>query len=263
MIGIALGVGLVAVAWALAPRLHRFAYWIARSDRAALAALATDGWERVVLQPDAGVELVGLVRPPGAGAADRTWILFLPGNAEHIARAFRPVLDGVLAGRPERGALLVPWRGFDASTGTPSPQGLLADARAVWHHLTQGRGVAAADIELWGYSLGSGLAVQLAAELCAAGTPPRRLVLLSAFDRIPVMRHGAFGRLLPGDVYDAVTAAPAVTCDAVLLHGTADDALPIEGARALRRALGGRSQWIELPGRGHVDYLAELGTLVP
>jgi pimeloyl-ACP methyl ester carboxylesterase len=116
-------------------------------------------------------------------------------------------------------------------------------------------------VELWGYSLGAGVAVQLAAELCGAGTPPRRLVLLSAYDRIAVMRDGPFGRLLPGDVYDAIGAAGRVTCPTTIVHGVDDDALPLSGSRALHRTLGPRARLVELPGRGHVDYLGELAAL--
>lgn len=257
MIAVAVAALLLAV-WLLAPRLHRFAYWVGRKDRAAVQALAHEGWQLDVLSTDDGAELVGLVRPPRAD--DAPWILFLPGNTTDITAAFQPVLDAVVGAR-DRGAAFWPWRGFDASSGVPTPPGLLADARAGWRHLTLDLRVPPARIELWGYSLGSGLAVQLAAELCRHGTPPRQLVLLSAYDRIPVMRSGAFGRLLPDDVYDAAAVAAAVTCATVLVHGSDDDALPIDGARTLQRALGGAARWIELPGRGHVDYLSELATL--
>jgi pimeloyl-ACP methyl ester carboxylesterase len=84
---------------------------------------------------------------------------------------------------------------------------------------------------------------------------------LSAYDRIGVMRAGTFGRLLPDDVYDARAAAAAVTCPVVLVHGSADDTLPLDGARALQRAIGAHAAMVELPGRGHVDYLAELPAL--
>ena len=245
-------------AWVLAPKLHGFAYWIARTDRAAIAANAPPGWRLDVLAVEPGVELIGLVRPPAHG--DAPWLLFLPGNASGIAAGFAPVLDAVASARG-CGAAFWPWRGFDASTGTPSPQGLLEDARAAWRRLTQDLAIAPARIELWGYSLGSGIAVQFAAELCRAGTPPVRVVLLSAYDRIGVMRAGTFGRLLPDDVYDARAAAAAVTCPVVLVHGSADDTLPLDGARALQRAIGAHAAMVELPGSGHVDYLAELPAL--
>jgi hypothetical protein len=47
----------------------------------------------------------------------------------------------------------------------------------------------------------------------------------------------------------------------VLVHGTIDDALPIAGARALQQKLGGTTRFVELAGKGHVDYLQGLATL--
>jgi pimeloyl-ACP methyl ester carboxylesterase len=249
---------LALCAFALAPRLHRFAYWIARKSGAQVQALARDGWRVDRFAPEPGVELVGLVRPP-AGAGAR-WILFLPGNSNDLLAGFQQVLDPLRA-RGDVGLAFWAYRGFDASTGVPSPEALRADAGRCWRRLLAMPGVEPANVELWGYSLGSGLAVQLAAELCAQSAPPARVVLLSAYDRITVMRGGLLGRLQPGDVYDAMPAAPHITCDVVLVHGTADDALPLAGARALLRALGPRARLVELAGKGHADYLQDLDSL--
>jgi hypothetical protein len=47
----------------------------------------------------------------------------------------------------------------------------------------------------------------------------------------------------------------------VIVHGTADDALPIAGARALQTAIGAKATLHELPGKGHVDLWADLRRL--
>jgi pimeloyl-ACP methyl ester carboxylesterase len=245
-------------AWWLAPKLHRFAYWMARKTDAEVQALAQDGWRIDRFSPEPGVELVGLVRPPARAGA--RWILFVPGNSSDLLAGFRQVLDPLRV-RDDIGLAFWAYRGFDASTGVPSPEALAADTERCWQRLLALPGVEPAKAELWGYSLGSGLAVQLAARLCRAGAPPARVVLLSAYDRITVMRPGLLGRFQPSDVYDAMTAAPQVNCEVMLVHGTADDALPIAGARALQQALGPRARLVELPGKGHVDYLQQLAGL--
>jgi pimeloyl-ACP methyl ester carboxylesterase len=252
---------LLLCAFALAPRLHRFAYWIARKTDAELRALAQGGWQVDRFAPEPGVKLGGLVRAPASPArAGARWILFLPGNSSDLLAGFRQALDS-LGARDDVGLAFWSWRGFDASTGVPSPAALLADAEHCWRRMLALPGVEPAKAELWGYSLGSGLCVQLAAQLCAQRTPPARVVLLSAYDRITVMRPGLLGRFQPSDVYDAMPAAPQVTCPVVLVHGTSDDALPIAGARALQQKLGGTTRFVELAGKGHVDYLQELATL--
>lgn len=239
----------VPLAWFVAGKMHRFAYWAAPKTDAEIAALATDGWrvERLAVAPD--VTLVGLCRPPQA--KDGRWILFAPGNSQSILAGFRSELDR-LRGADDIGLLFFAYRGFDASGGTPTPPTLAADLQAQWRHLRE-LGVPAARIELWGYSLGSVLAAQLAATLADAGEVPARLVLLAAGERIPVMRSGLFGRFLPDDEYVMGTAIERIRCPVAIVHGERDDALPIAGARALQARLGERCTLHALPDRGHFD----------
>ena len=78
---------------------------------------------------------------------------------------------GEIAGRHERfaflqaqglGVMFVSYRGYGASTGTISEQGLVTDALAAYDVL-RAKGVAADSIMLLGESLGTGVAIQLAA----------------------------------------------------------------------------------------------------
>lgn len=248
---LALAVTLPA-AWLLAGKLHRFSYWISRCSPADLEPLATSGWELVRLPVAADVELFGLVRPPRA--PDARWLLFAPGNGEALLRGFRGVLDG-LRGDRDLGLCLFAYRGFDASGGTPDPAALRADLRRQWQWL-RGRGVPAAAIEVWGYSLGSVLASQLVADVVAAGERPARLVLVAAAERIAVRAHGVAGRFTRADQYVASTASGATPV--LLVHGSADDALPIAGARALAAAFGPGATLHELPGRNHFDLWADV-----
>ncbi|MBL8754274.1 MAG: hypothetical protein JNK15_13310, partial [Planctomycetes bacterium] len=217
--------GLVAVpvAWFVAGKLHRFAYWIGRPTTAELQSLATDGWqlERLAVADD--VVLAGLRRAPRA--SDPRWILFAPGNSQAILAGFRAELDRLFAGH-DVGIAFFAYRGFDTSTGTPTPPALAADLLAQWRWLRR-QGVPAERIEIWGYSLGTPLACQLAAAVADLGENPARLVLLAAGDVIPVMPHGLFGRFRPDDRYDALPSLDKIRCPVAIVHGEADDALPI------------------------------------
>lgn len=235
--------------WIAAGKLHRFAYWIGRATAAEVEALATGGWRVERLEVAPGVTLVGLCRPPRS--PDARWLLFAPGNSEAILAGFRPELDA-LRGERDLGLLFFAYRGFDASGGTPDPESLAADLQAQWRHLRR-LGVLPERIEIWGYSLGSVLAAQLAAAVADAGEIPARLVLLAAGERIPVMRHGLFGRFLPDDLFDAAPALDRIRCPVVIVHGERDDALPIAGARAIHARLGSRSTLHALPDQGHFD----------
>ncbi|HEX5052168.1 MAG TPA: alpha/beta hydrolase [Planctomycetota bacterium] len=251
---VVLGCTLAALpcAWYAAGKLHRWTYWIGRKTDAEVAALATGGWRVDRLEVAPGITLTGLVRAPRDPAA--RWILFVPGNSEAMLDGFRAVLDD-LRGAEDVGMAFWAYRGFDASDGTPNPTALAADLLVQWRHL-RSLGAAPERTEIWGYSLGSVLAVQLAAAVAGAGETPRRLVLVAAAEQIRLMRHGLFGRFLPGDVFDASTALANVDCPTVVCHGAADDALPIAGARRLVARLGPRGTLHELPGVGHADLWA-------
>lgn len=236
-------------AWVFAKRLHQFAYWIARKDLAQVTALATDGWAVQPLEVEPGVTLVGLVRPPRR--AEAPWILFAPGNSSALLPGFRQVLDD-LVGDHDFGLAFFAWRGFEASDGVPSPAALRHDLHAAWRWLRD-RGVPAARIELWGYSLGATLAAQVAADLVTAGERPQRLCLIAVGERFTVMRTGLFGRFLPSHVYDLTPALPQLPAPVVIVHGATDDALPIEGARRITQRLGDRAVLHELAGKGHAD----------
>lgn len=240
---------LLAAAWYAAGKMHRFAYWIGHKSEAEVQALATDGWRVERLPVADGATLAGLVRPPQQ--APGRWILFVPGNSSAVLEGFRGVLDG-LRGDDDVGLAFWAYRGFDASTGVPTPAALADDLWQQWRHLRT-LGAEPARTEIWGYSLGSVLAVQLAARLAAAGERPARLVLAAAGEQIPIMPHGLFGRFQADDVYDATTALAQVDCPTVIVHGVADDALPIEGARRIAAALGARATLHEVAGKGHLD----------
>ena len=79
-----------------------------------------------------------------SAATPKTW----PGNIEPFAEAF-----------PDRSLYLVNYRGYGGSSGRPSEAGLVADALAVFDHVRTQH----PDIAVMGRSLGSGVAVQLAA----------------------------------------------------------------------------------------------------
>lgn len=239
------------LAWFLAGKLHRFAYWIGRKTDAQVAALARDGWSVERLEVEPGVKLVGLVRAPRR--PDAPWILFAPGNSSAQLDGFQHELDQLLQGQ-DHGVAFFAYRGFDASDGTPTPAALGADLERQWRWLRE-RGVAAERIEIWGYSLGTVLAANLAVAVRKHNETPRRVVLLAAAEHIPVMRAGCCGRFLPDDVFAIDERFRDIPT--VLVHGAEDDALPIAGARALQARCGTSATLHELPGRGHVDLWAD------
>src|SRR5262249_11400393 len=112
--------------------------------------------EEIVLDTEDGEKIVAWHVPPQAG---RAIVVFFHGNAEtivHRVPRFREiVVDGT-------GLLAVSFRGYAGSSGRPTEQGLLLDAKAAHAFVTAL--YPKERIVFWGYSLGTGPAVITAAQ---------------------------------------------------------------------------------------------------
>ena len=105
-------------------------------------------------------------------------VVLFHGNAGNIAdRAFkaRHFLDAGF------GAVLAGYRGFGDNPGSPTENGLYADANAVLAALKE-RGIGAERVVLYGESMGSGVAVQIAAQAADSGNPVAGVILEAPFN---------------------------------------------------------------------------------
>ena len=181
---------------------------------------------------------------------DAPLVLYFGGNAEEVSW----MLDEIP--RRETGAawLLVDYRGYGASGGSPSEQSLESDARA-WHdHFapTNKR------IVVFGRSLGSGVAVQLAADRKLDG-----VILIAPFDSMVEVgkRHYPFLPVswLLKHRFDSLSIAPKVETPLLCVVATHDEVIPAAHARRLYDAWAGPKRWVELAAShnsidGHPDY---------
>lgn len=105
-------------------------------------------------------------------------ILFLHGNA--ATRAFSSRVQQIKAFSSRLGAnvLIIDYRGFGDSSGTPSEAGLVTDAKTAFNWLVS-HGEKVEDILIVGHSLGTGVSGQLGAQLCEEGIEFNGIVLLS------------------------------------------------------------------------------------
>ena len=188
---------------------------------------------------------------------DRSLLLYFPGNAGH--RGYRA---GSIAGFAELGldVVLVDYRGFAENAGKPTEAALHADARGVQLWLAD-QGIAADRLILFGESLGSAVAVRLAADLCRSGTPPAGLLLRAPFSSMTdtACHHYPWlpVRWVLVDRYQSIDHIGEVNCPVTIVHGTDDQVVPIHLSRELFEAAPPRSEtgverrFIELPGVGH------------
>lgn len=133
------------------------------------------------------------------------------------------------------GVAAMAYRGGGGQPGTPGEAGFLRDANRVWTELDTliGQPVDEGDRIIYGFSLGSGIAVALAAEV-----EEMALILEAPFDRM----CSTFEKYLPilpaclvmrEDRYDSVDRIGAVDTVIYFLHGAEDSVVPLELGRAL------------------------------
>ena len=149
------------------------------------------------------------------------------------------------------GALFVQWRGYGGNPGRPDEAGLAQDALAGLRAL-RAEGVAAGRIILWGESLGTGLAIRLAAE---QPNEVAALVLESPYTSLldlarlhyPLLPAG----LLLRDRFDSAARIGAVGAPILMLVGGADTLVPPAMSRALAQGAANPPEIWEAPGAGH------------
>lgn len=147
--------------------------------------------------------------------------------------------------------LLVEYRGY-GETGSegPSEEGLYADAEAALAMLAR-RGVSPARIVLWGTSLGTGVA----AEMARRGRGGR-LVLVTPYTSIPdlVTDRAPFlpASLLVADHFDTLAKAGAISIPTLVVHGEADEIVPFRMGERLATAIPG-ARLVRVAGGRHGD----------
>jgi fermentation-respiration switch protein FrsA (DUF1100 family) len=147
--------------------------------------------------------------------------------------------------------LLVDYRGYGQSTGSPSEEGTYRDAEAAWNWLTKERGLGARDIVVLGESLGGAVAVWLAARV-----NPRALVVASCFTSVPELGAQVYPflpvRLISRFSYDSLGTIKSVKAPVLIAHSREDDIIPFAHGRALYDAAPEPRRFLEMRG-GHND----------
>jgi fermentation-respiration switch protein FrsA (DUF1100 family) len=245
-VGVAAYLG--SVAW-LKVNEDRLVYEVATSRRN-VRPLDPNLFAPGTLRTPDGLRLQSVTLAPPAGRADPFWVLFLHGNGASIQtpdvqdklRTLRELGYGVYA---------IDYRGFGASGGTPSEAGLYEDGMTAYRHLTGARGVAASRLLIFGHSLGSGVAVELATRVQAAG-----LVLDGAFTSIPDAGQARYPwmpvRLLARNRFESIAKIDRVHMPVLCIHSVGDTFVPYEEGRALFEKAHEPKHWLEVSD-GHIS----------
>jgi pimeloyl-ACP methyl ester carboxylesterase len=202
--------------------------------------------EEVELTTDDGLELSAWFVP--ADGEPATTVLVTSGNAGN--RALRLPLAEGLAGRGHA-VLLLEYRGYGGNPGSPSEEGLVADARAAADHLDERDDVDPDRVAYLGESIGTGVAAALAAER----PPPAGLVLRSPFPSLAdVARvHYPFvpaGTLLR-DRFETLDALDGHDGPTLVVAGSDDSIVPADASREVAEVVG--ADLVVVPDADHND----------
>lgn len=178
-------------------------------------------------------------------------VVFFHGNAGNVSH--RLDILRRLHDRVGLGVLIFDYRGYGKSSGSPSEEGLYADARAA-RALARTRGWDGGGLVLYGRSLGAAVALRSAVE-----SPPLGCVLEAAFTSLedlarlhyPVLSH----LLMPWvrGQYPNLAAVRGLSSPVLFLHGDRDTIAPIGMGWRLFDAAPGEKRFRTLLGAGHDD----------
>lgn len=178
-------------------------------------------------------------------------VLCAHGNAEDLGQLV-PWLEALR--HAGFAVLAFDYRGYGSSTGAPpSAHGAVDDMEAVYRHAVGTLKIPPSRLVLYGRSVGSGPATDLAARLPIGG-----LVLESPF--VSAFRVVTKVPLLPFDRFPNLRHVRQVRAPLLVIHGTDDEVIPVSHGRRLFDAAGQPKQSLWIEGAHHNDVAIVGGT---
>ena len=206
------------------------------------------GARDVPLKTRDGESIHGWFAPPVN--RDKPVILYFHGNAEAIQARWERAKLFTDTGY---GYFLLSYRGFGGSSGAPSETGLVEDAATALAFLKE-EGFGPDRIVYWGESLGSGVAVQLAAQ-----QTPTAIILEAPFKsaaNVARLRYGFLPiGLLMKDQFNSLEFIEHLKAPAFVFHGDADQVIPFAMGKEVYDHIHAPKEFHNIPGGGHVDPL--------
>ena len=197
-----------------------------------------------------GNSLQAWYKPASSG---KETLVYLHGNAGNLSTRGR--LINILS-EDDRGLLIFSWSGFGMSKGQPSEQSFYSDARAVFDWLESEKGLKASDLIVYGESLGTGVAVQLATERDFKG-----VILAAPYTSIAQMAANDYPwlpvNLLLNHRFESIDKVTAITEPLVVMHSTDDDTIPFEQGELLYKAATEPMLFMPFTDRQHTKFRSE------
>ena len=227
---------------------HPSSTWLAQPEQYHAAA--------VTYTTQDGIALTSWYCAPQEGKP--VFVMF-HGNAGNLSmRGFK---QGFFC-RQGYGFLLAEYRGYGGNAGSPTENGLYSDARAALSWLIHDQKIDVGSVIIYGESIGTGVASQMALEYKDA----KALVLEAPLTSVPDMVGSVMPWMRPFrfmvlDDYDNLAKAPYFTMPAIVLQGRDDEVIPVEKGKAVFSALGGIPKKLTILKGGRHNDLTNFGLL--
>jgi hypothetical protein len=234
----------IAVLWAL----QRSLIYLPDQSAPPPVRQVLPGGRELTLTTDDGLELRAWFLPAAPEANRDLAVLYAPGNGGH--RAGRAPIANELSSRGFS-VLLLEYRGYGGNPGSPSEDGLAADAEAAVRALEE-QGFPPERTIYVGESLGAGVVARLQASRSPAG-----VLLRSPFTDLAAVgsHHYPFlpVGLLLRDRFPVVEYLSASTVPVTVVYGTADSVVPTELSAQVAESAGNLVEEVPLDGLNHND----------
>ncbi|MEQ8825090.1 MAG: alpha/beta hydrolase [Filomicrobium sp.] len=229
-----------------APKLERALLYVANPTYSTTADAGVVGFTEKVIETPDGERLVAWYAPAREG---QPTLLYFHGNAGTLADRSERITNYRALGR---GVLIVSYRGYSGSTGQPTETRNVEDARLSYDTLVSW-GIKPEDIIVYGESLGTGVAVQLAGSREVSG-----VVLDAPYTSIVDVATICYpylpARLLMQDRYETLKHLKKVDVPLLVIHGELDAIVPVEMGRKVAASAPGPSEIKTFPEAGHTDH---------
>lgn len=177
--------------------------------------------------------------------ADHPLIVYYGGNAEDVSLNFAD-LDRFAA----QSFLFMNYRGYGQSQGRPSEKAFFDDALFIYDQVLASEGIDPSHVVLMGRSLGSGVAVHVAAKRRVG-----RVILVTPFDSLVNVARSHYPifpvRWLLRHRFDSAALAPGIAVPALFLTAANDEIVPPRFADNLQGVWGGKATAVRIEGTDH------------
>jgi fermentation-respiration switch protein FrsA (DUF1100 family) len=210
-------------------------------------------FEQVTIPRADGLRQIAWVMRTASQPDAHAWVIYLHGNDATIASRLN-ILHAERLRALGLNVLAPEYRGFAGVDGTPSEAAVDTDGRAAYDYLRTVLHVPAQRIVIYGWSLGSAVAVDLASHVeqgavILEGAPASVVAIgQQRYPYFPV-------RLLIRNPFDSIRRIGAIDSAILFLHSPDDAVIPIAEGRRLYKAAPEPKRFIEVSG-GHV-YASE------